>query len=102
MLSLFGEQYESARDALIILTLSQWICSYFGVVTVYLNMTRKQHIFQYILIVAVVINFIMNSLLIPEYGMTGAAISFAVSILFWNIISALVIYRTDRINLFWQ
>ncbi|RZK65132.1 MAG: polysaccharide biosynthesis protein, partial [Pedobacter sp.] len=101
ILHLFGEHYESARDALIILTVSQWICSYFGVVTVYLNMTRKQHIFQYILIVAVIINFIMNSLLIPEYGMTGAAISFAVSILFWNIVSAIVIYKTDKLNLFW-
>jgi O-antigen/teichoic acid export membrane protein len=100
ILNLFGEGYASAKNAFIIIILSQWFCSFFGVVPIYLNMTKKQHYFQYILVVAVIINGLLNRFLIPQYGMTGAAISFSVSSVFWNIASAVVIFRTDKINLF--
>ena len=100
ILGFFGKGYVAAKDALIILIIGQGICSTFGTAPVYLNMTGRQHIFQIILIVAVLINFIMNRLLIPEYGMTGAAISFVVSSIFWNSISAVVIYKKDKVNVF--
>ncbi|AOW08703.1 MATE family efflux transporter [Flavobacterium gilvum] len=100
LLSFFGKGYVNAKEALLILIVGQGICSAFGTATVYLNMTGRQHIFQIILIVAVFINCILNRVLIPEYGMTGAAIAFVISSFFWNSISALVIYRKDKVNVF--
>ncbi|WP_264566075.1 MATE family efflux transporter [Flavobacterium sp. N3904] len=100
VLSFFGHQYIAAKNAFLILIIGQGICSVFGSTPVYLNMTGRQHIFQVILIVAVLINFILNRLLIPIYGMTGAATAFVVSSLFWNSISAIVIYKKDRIKIF--
>lgn len=100
ILGFFGKEYVAAKDALLILIIGQGICSAFGTAPVYLNMTGRQHIFQIILIVAVIINFIVNRILIPKYGMTGAATAFVVSSLFWNSISAIVIYKKDKVNVF--
>lgn len=100
ILFFFGKEYVVAKDALLILIAGQGICSAFGTAPVYLNMTGRQHIFQIILLVAVFINFILNRLLIPEYGMSGAAFAFAVSSFFWNFISAIVIYKKDKVNVF--
>lgn len=100
ILGFFGKGYVAAKNALLILIIGQGICSAFGTAPVYLNMTGRQHIFQIILIVTVFINFILNRLLIPGYGMTGAAIAFVVSSIFWNSITAIVIYKKDKVNVF--
>ncbi|HEU4791459.1 MAG TPA: MATE family efflux transporter [Flavobacterium sp.] len=100
ILGFFGNGYVVAKDALLILIIGQGICSAFGTVPIYLNMTGRQHIFQNILIVAVLINFTLNRLLIPKYGMTGAATAFVASSIFWNSIAAVVIYKKDRVKVF--
>jgi hypothetical protein len=60
-----------AKDALLILTIGQAVCSIFGS-PVYLNMTGRQHIFQRILVLAV-LNLGLNRFLIPIYGMPEPA-----------------------------
>jgi len=100
VLSMFGHQYVIAQQSFLILIIGQGICSLFGSAPVYLNMTGRQHIFQIILIGAVSINFTLNRFLIPIYGMTGAAIAFFCSSFFWNFVSAVVIYKKDKIKIF--
>ncbi|WP_343696166.1 MATE family efflux transporter [Flavobacterium sp.] len=100
VLSFFGHQYIAAQQAFLILIIGQGICSIFGSAPVYLNMTGRQHIFQIILIAAVIINFLLNRFLIPIYGMNGAAIAYFSSSFFWNFVSAVVIYRKDKIRIF--
>lgn len=100
VLSLFGHQYIIAQQSFLILIIGQGICSLFGSAPVYLNMTGRQHIFQVILIGAVIINFILNRFLIPIYGMTGAAAAFFCSSFVWNFVSAVVIYKKDKIRIF--
>ncbi|WP_236672974.1 MATE family efflux transporter [Flavobacterium tagetis] len=100
VLSLFGHQYSIAQQSFLILIIGQGICSLFGSAPVYLNMTGRQHIFQIILIGAVILNFILNRFLIPIYGMTGAATAFFCSSFFWNFVSAVVIYKKDKIKIF--
>ncbi|WP_316634774.1 MATE family efflux transporter [uncultured Flavobacterium sp.] len=100
VLSFFGHQYVIAQEPFLILIIGQGICSAFGTAPVYLNMTGRQHIFQFILIVAVVINFLLNRFLIPIYGMTGAAIAFVLSSFFWNFVSGIVVYQKDKVKVF--
>ncbi len=78
----------------------QGICSIFGSVQVYLNMTGRQNIFQYILISAVLLNFTLNRTLIPIYGMNGAAFSYVASMFYWNLMATIIIYKKDRIIVF--
>lgn len=100
ILFFFGESYIKAKTALIILIIGQGICSFFGAVQVYLNMTGRQNVFQTILIITVILNFILNSILVPKYGMTGGAISYTLSVFFWNLIATIVIYKKDKIAVF--
>lgn len=100
LLSLFGQKYLIAREPLLILMIGQGICSFFGGVQVYMNMTGKQNIFQFILILAVVLNFTLNYILVPLYGMNGAAFSYVLSMFFWNFITSIIIYKKDKISVF--
>ena len=98
ILTIFGQGYNNASTALIILMLGQLICSLFGSASIYLNMTGRQNTFKIILIIAVIINFISNGFLVPRYGMVGASISFVISLLFWNICTAIIVYKKDNVN----
>jgi O-antigen/teichoic acid export membrane protein len=100
VLASFGSQYIAAKDAFLILIIGQGICSAFGSVPVYLNMTGRQHIFQVILVLAVLLNFVLNRFLIPVYGMTGAAIAFVSSSFFWNFAAAVIVYQKDKVKVF--
>lgn len=100
ILSFFGEEYIFSNKALIIMVICQGICTLFGSNGVYLNMTGRQKIFQYILISSVIINYFFNSILIPQYGMVGAAISFSISLLWWNVVATLYIYKKDNVKIF--
>ncbi|MFV8368805.1 MATE family efflux transporter [Flavobacterium sp. LB2R40] len=97
ILYFFGENYIQSKQALLILMVGQLLASFFGVSAIYLNMTGRQSIFQMVLVVAVLLNLILNIVLIPMYSMTGAAIAFVSSLLFWNIVTAIIVYRKDRL-----
>ncbi|MGO4820054.1 MATE family efflux transporter [Flavobacterium sp. W21_SRS_FM3] len=100
LLGFFGENYKVATTALLILIVGQGICSIFGTATVYLNMTGRQATFQRTLLVAVLINFILNRFLIPKYGMIGAAIAFVSSTFFWNLCATIIIYKKDKVKVY--
>ena len=99
-LGIFGEEYKAAKFALLILLIGQLINTLCGSVGIYLNMTGKQNIFQIILISALFLNVILNFILIPKIGMIGAAIATSTSMILWNIIAVIYVYKKDRIKIF--
>lgn len=99
ILRLFGENYTQALSAYYILIAVQMLVSTFGWSPIYLNMTEKQHLFHKIMGLAVVINLILNLILLPKYDMVGAAISYAITVLFWNSCVAIVAFKKDKIHL---
>jgi len=86
-LSIFGQEFEIATTPLIILTIATGVNALFGSVGYLLNMTDNQNVFMKILFLGLIINLCMNIVLIPEYGITGAAIATASSMIFWNVSS---------------
>lgn len=100
ILNFFGEGYEVASSALILLMVGQGITAAFGSTPIYLNMTGRQTLYQYILIGAVIIDLILNIILVPTYGMLGSAISFTGSSFFWILTTAIIIYKKDKIIIF--
>lgn len=100
LLGFFGENYDSSATSLRILLAGQLINALCGSVGVYLNMTRKQKAFQFILISALVINVILNYILIPRYGMIGAAIATSACVILWNLTAVIYVYQVDRIKIF--
>lgn len=99
ILNLFGANYSEALPAFYILIAVQILVSTFGLVPMYLNMTSKQHLFHKIMLAAVVINLVANLLLIPTYEIVGAAISYGITVLFWNIAVAICSYKYDKVHL---
>ena len=100
MLGLFGENYVLAREALLLLLGGQFFSSLCGPGAVYLNMKGKQKKLNTILILGLGINVILNLVLIPAYGIEGAAVATLISMIFWNSLIVAVIYSTDRIKIF--
>ena len=96
LLGLFGVAFTVATTTLLITNiafLSEALCGPVGFI---LNMTDNQHIFMRILIVSLFINIIFNALLIPIYGINGAAIAMMLSMFFWTI-GSLVFLKTKEI-----
>ena len=56
-------------------------------------MTNNQNIYAKILFVGALVNIVLNYILIPIYGINGAAIASMFSLVVWNV---LMIYEVRR------
>ena len=84
-LRMFGEDFATGYSALIILLVAQSINAFAGPVGFLMTMTGHQKISLYILGICVVLNAILNAILIPLYGMEGAAIATTLTFTAWNL-----------------
>ncbi len=91
ILGLFGEDFVIGYLALLILVIGQFINATVGSVGYFLNMTGYQKILNIIIMVAAMINIILNYFLIPVYGLNGAAFATALSLALWNLLAAVYI-----------
>ncbi len=98
ILSVFGSEFKAGVIALMILTFGQFVNAISGSVGYILQMTEKQKIFQNIILIATVINIILNAILIPKFGINGAAFASMVSLVFWNLTSVFYIINKYKIN----
>ncbi len=67
---------------------------------IYMNMTGKQVVMQYIIIAWAILNVVLNFILIPNYWLTWAAIASCISLSFWNISYVSYIWKTDKLTTF--
>jgi O-antigen/teichoic acid export membrane protein len=100
-MGIFGAEFAKGRYALVFLALGQFMNSTAGLVGPYLNMTGKQKAFRNIVLLAALIDIALCYLLIPRFGINGAAIATMTSLFFWNITSVIVIKKADGINTFY-
>ncbi|MBR3408349.1 MAG: oligosaccharide flippase family protein [Paludibacteraceae bacterium] len=68
-----GQTYASARDVVLILSVSQLILATFSICLNTLNYSRLYALSMVYSFVLTITAMVLNSLLIPRYGMTGAA-----------------------------
>lgn len=79
ILGLFGSQFIGAWHALIILAFAYFVHVSLGDVGWVLAMCGRQKLWLYIIIVMAILNVGLNLLLIPKFGITGAAIATGIS-----------------------
>jgi O-antigen/teichoic acid export membrane protein len=84
---LYGEPYRSSYSTLIILAVGQSVVLSTGPVAYLLMMTGETRYHLSSLYMAVILNVILNLLLVPLYGVFGAAISTATSLAIKNVYS---------------
>ncbi len=93
LLGIFGKQFKAGSTALIILAGGNLVNSLTGSVGVLLQMTGKQKEYNYIVLSAAGINIALNVILIPLYGINGAAIASASSKILQNIVAAWYVHK---------
>jgi O-antigen/teichoic acid export membrane protein len=86
MLALFGEGYGAGRWVTVYLALTMLVATGCGMVDTVLNMAGKTAWTFYNALAAMVINVVANLLLIPPYGIMGAAIAWSAAILVNNLV----------------
>lgn len=84
ILMLFGGNFLLGEQALIILCIGQLVNVVSGSVGLLLLMTGNQRFSIYSLAAGITINLVLNLLLTPTYGITGAAIAATASLVVWN------------------
>lgn len=98
IMGLFSLEFAVGWKPLILLVFSQLISASTGPVIEILAMSGKQMVTLYNEIAAVVLNVLLNVLLIPPFGMTGAAIATGISWAALNVISLVQVHRRYRIH----
>ena len=84
-LSLYGRDFVNGYVALIILAVGQLLNSFCGFVGFLMMMTGHHNRAALVLSLSCVLNLILNMLFIPLWGMTGAALATAISLICWNL-----------------
>lgn len=98
VLGIFGEEIRIGGYALMVLALGQFVSAICGSVGYLLQMTGRERVFQNIILIATAINIVLNALLIPEFGINGAAFASLTSLVFWNIASVKYIKKNINIS----
>ena len=89
----YGPEFEAGYVVLVILTLGQMIKAGAGLIGVLLQMTGEHKVYMKVNIILGIINIILNILLVPSYGMTGAAVATAFCLVMVDIICIFIIHK---------
>ena len=98
LLSMFGDNYTLAKNAFLVLLIAQFFNSITGPSALYLNMTGRQKILNFILLISLLINVILNVILIPKFGMVGAASATTISFVISKLIASAVVLYLDNVK----
>ena len=94
----FGEPYRMGATPLAILAAGQAISLCFGAPVLLLNMTGKQVVALRLVLMTATANVVLNAVLIPIFGMNGAAIATAICLIIWKAAAAIHLRRHLGIN----
>lgn len=85
LISIFGNEFAAAYPALVFLAIGQFVNSITGASGLFMDMTGNQNVLRNIAIIAALGNIGLSLILIPIYGLNGAALAAMSSIAFLNI-----------------
>lgn len=97
-LLIFGTEFVGGKTALIILSIAQLINAAAGSVSLILIMTKHEQLAALGVGISAAINVILNALLIPCWGLEGAATATLISIIIWNFILIWFVWQRLGIN----
>ena len=98
VLQLFGEHFRSGATVLVILSVGQLVNIVVGFTGLLLLMTRHERQMQWISTVSVLGNLSFCFLLIPSYGMIGAAIASASGLVLLNLLALFATVRRLKVS----
>ena len=93
----FGKEYASAYSPMVILCLGQLVNAGMGSVGLILNMSGLERFTAKGVAVAAVVGVVLNITMIPFFGVMGAAIATSVSLITWNVLLFVWLYKETGI-----
>ncbi len=100
ILSVFGSEFVQGQTSLILRSLGQFINIAVGGVWLMLSMTGKPRFQMYANIFAFALNILLNLLLIPAYGINGAAFASMVTLMFTNVLGYIIVSKRFNVKVF--
>lgn len=97
-LSLFGPEFVRSDTALRILLIGNLVNSVAGSVGLILKMTGNERDVLWTGLCAAAANIGLNAVLIPLYGIEGAAVATTISMSIWPIAAGVIVYKRTAIN----
>jgi O-antigen/teichoic acid export membrane protein len=97
-LALFGEGFQRGRSALAILSISQLVNAATGPVGSIMVMTGHETRTAIAVTIGAFTNIALNLILIPRYGILGAAVATTTSMMLWNGMLVLQVWSKLRID----
>ena len=98
LLAAFGPEFVQAYPALLILLVGGMINASTGVVAYLLTLTGRERYALLIFVGALAISLILNFLLIPRFGIEGAAGASTTALALWNLFMAVYVRRVIGID----
>lgn len=93
LVTFFGQEFGDGTTALSILCIGQLVNASMGSVALILNMTGHERDAARGVAIAAVLNIFINALLIPKFGMEGAAAASTISLITWNVFMFFWVYK---------
>jgi|GEM_PF-1933561 len=93
LLMIFGGEFQSSYLPLVVLIVGQFINALTGMVGALMAMTGNQNTFLLVYILASAIDIVLNLLLVPRFGATGAAIASSTSIIMLNVCMYVLVWK---------
>lgn len=100
ILYIFGTEFLQGQTALILRSVGQFLNISVGGVWLMLSMTGKPKFQMYANIFAFIINIVLNLVLIPVYGINGAAFASMISIILISIVGYYVVSKEFKVKVF--
>ena len=98
LLSFFGSEFSKGYPVLLILLAGQTINAFSGSVGLIMTLTGHHVKAARIFGLSAVLNILFNAILIPYFGIIGAAIATAVTTALWNIVMVYFVVSQLKIN----
>jgi len=97
LMGIFGQDFEGEVMVLYLISFGNIINMSVGSAGLLLNMTGHPKYNLFTNIFVCVANIILNAIMIPRFGIIGAAIATAISIAMVNILRLIIIYRKEKL-----
>lgn len=98
--SLFPPKYIVAKNVLYIIAVGRLCDMAFGLNSEILNYSKYYKILTFLAGIMMGLTIILNILLIPRYGLNGAAFAVSISLIVFNILKTLMIWRKFHFHCF--
>lgn len=100
LLTIFGPGYEAGAVVVVIGSLGMLYGTSAGAVDTALVMSGHTVLSMLNSVTVLVLNLVLNLVLIPVYGVTGAAVAWAGTVVVRNVLAQLQVKRLDGLNLY--